>query len=143
MIWAEVSSLRYQSAGRWDLRAQDFCIGESPYEIGTRCCHRKSINTGTLAASLAQQILGERCFMNSPSFLSRGRILHKSVATMGNFSALTLISDECFHNKSNLDLPAVDGVAAKLLPPRSYSTRQAIINELELQLKKVMSRYCC
>ncbi|KAJ6708665.1 hypothetical protein OIU74_009888 [Salix koriyanagi] len=59
---------------------------------------------------------------------------------MGNFSALTLISDECFHNKSNLDLPAVDSVAAKLLPPRSYSTRQAIINELELRLKKVMSR---
>ncbi|KAG5250269.1 hypothetical protein IMY05_002G0011500 [Salix suchowensis] len=51
--------------------------------------------------------------MNSPSFLSRGRILHKSVATMGNFSALTLISDECFHNKSNLYLPAVDSLLNK------------------------------
>lgn len=37
---------------------------------------------------------------------------------MGNFLALPLISDECFCNKSNPELPAEDSVTAKLLPPQ-------------------------
>jgi len=122
--WAEmlllacpVSEINPQAEGIGDLMV--FVLeGEVRMKWGLRCCHRKSINIGTLAASLAQQILGERCFKNSPSFLSRVRIPEKSVATMGNFLALPLISDECFCNKSNPELPAEDSVTVKLLPPQ-------------------------